>query len=206
MKNLILIIFFVPVTIFAQKLIYKPTVATNLMEVPSGGYLVNGIIIDGDTFPLVKMSPIIIFPQRVFKSNAERRRYDRLTYNLKVVYPYAILIGIYYKQLDFELKSISDKAEQKKFIKMKEKELKDKYAEELMDLTFTQGKLLFKLIDRQTNHNTYEVIQQFKGTLNAAFWQTMGIVFGYNLKVEYQPDEEDKMIEEIVAKIENGQI
>ena len=100
------------------------------MEVPSGGYLVNGIIIDGDTFPLVKMSPIIIYPQRVFKNNAERRRYDRLTYNLKVVYPYAVLIGIYYKQLDYELKNISEKNEQKKFVKMKEKELKDKYAEE----------------------------------------------------------------------------
>lgn len=206
MNKLIIIFFFIPFSIFAQKLVYKPTVATNLMEVPSGGYLVNGIVIDGDTFPLIKMSPIIIFPQRVFKSNAERRRYDRLTYNLKVVYPYAVLIGIYYKQLDYELKNIPEKGEQKKFIKMKEKELKDKYAEELMDLTFTQGKLLFKLIDRQTDHNTYEVIQEFKGNLNAAFWQTMGVVFGYNLKVEYQPDEEDKMIEEIVAKIENGQI
>lgn len=201
-----ILIFLIPLALSAQKLVYKPTVYTNVIEVPTGGYLLNGIVIDGDTFPLIKISPIYIMPERKFKNNSEKRRYDKLTYNVKIVYPYAILIGQFYAEIENDLKNIPNESDQKKYIKMKEKQLRIKYEADLIDLTYTQGRLLIKLVDRETTHTTYEVIKEFKGDMNAIFWQSLARIFGTSLKQDYNAQEEDRMIEEIIAKIENGQI
>jgi hypothetical protein len=207
MKRFFLIILFlIPLALSGQKLVYKPTVYTNVIEVPTGGYLLNGIVIDGDTFPLIKISPIYIMPERKFKNNSERRRYDKLTYNVKIVYPYAILIGQFYAEIENDLKNIPNESDKKKYIKLKEKQLRDKYEADLIDLTYTQGRLLIKLVDRETTHTTFDVIKEFKGDMNAIFWQSLARVFGTSLKQDYDPQEEDQMIEEIIAKIENGQI
>lgn len=192
--------------LFSQKLVYKPPTTLNVIEMPNGGIMTQGLIIEGDTFIHIKLSPIYIFPERKFKNNREKRRYDKLVYNLKVVYPYAVLVGNIYQQIDYELKNIQSERERKEYIKMKEKELFAKYEKELVELTITQGKLLVKLVDRQTSHSTYEILKNYKGSLNAVFWQAIGSIFGYDLKVKYHAEDEDKYIEEIIAKIENGQI
>ncbi len=208
MKKIIsLILALLPFFAYSQtkKVIEVPTY-TNIIK-SRGGFFCTGLVIDGDTFPHVKLYKVVIMPERKFKNERQKQKYDKLTYNVKTVYPYAVLIGNFYYEIERDLAYIPDRSEQKKYIKSKEKELRNQYEESLINLTITQGRLLIKLVDRQTSHTTYEVIDEFKGDMNAVFWQTLALIFGSNLKTEYDVDtEEDRMIEEIIAKIENGQI
>ena len=84
--------------------------------------------------------------------------------------------------------------------------MKKQYGPELTNLTITQGRLLIKLIDRETNNTSYDLIKQFRGSFTAFVWQSVARVFGENLKDEYNANEEDKYIEEILIRIENGQL
>lgn len=204
---LIIFITFLPIIIFAQKkqLKLEIPIYTNVIKYDKG-FFTNGIVIDGDTFPYLKLYRVIIYPERKFKSKRQYQRYTRLMYNVKIVYPYAVLIGNFYRQIEEDLQNIPNESDKKKYLKKKEKELRDQYEETLIDLTFTQGRLLIKLIDRETSNTTFDVIQEFKGTMSAIFWQSLARVFGTNLKTEYDAKEEDQMIEEIIAKIENGVI
>ncbi len=210
MKNIrkigLLLFFFMPLLLFSQKKmqIEIPTY-TNLIKMDNG-YLVSGIVVDGDTFPHVKLYQIVVFPERKFTSKRKQKKYTRLVHNLKKVYPYAVLIGEYYHDIERDLAYIPNERDQKKYIKKKEKELKKQYEETLINLTITQGRLLIKLVDRQTDHTTYEVVKEFKGDMSAFFWQSIAVLFGSNLKTDYDATEEDKMIEEIIAQIENGQL
>lgn len=207
MKKLILLplIILFSTNIFSQTLVANIPTYRNVI-ISDDGYLLQGIIIDQDTFPFIKMYPVVIFPKRTFANNRQRRKYNRLMFNVKKVYPYAILIGNYYSEIVNDLQYIPDKRDQKKYIKSKEKELKAQYEETLTNLTITQGRLLIKLVDRETDHTTFEVIQQLKGNMNAYFWQSLAVVFGSNLKSDYDAATEDKYIEEIIAMIENGQL
>ena len=192
--------------LLAQKqLTVKIPTYTNVIKYDSG-YFMNGIIINGDTLPYVKLYRIVIYPERKFTSRRQYRRYTRLMYNVKKVYPYAVLIGNYYAQIEQDLQNIPDEKDKRRYLKKKEKELKSKYQQTLVNLTFTQGRLLIKLVDRETSNTTFDVIRQFKGNMSAIFWQSLARVFGTNLKSKYHAKEEDQMIEEIIAKIENGQI
>ncbi|MBN2893423.1 MAG: DUF4294 domain-containing protein [Bacteroidales bacterium] len=203
MRKIILILFVLVPILGISQTIEIPTY-TNVIKA-NGGYFVSGIIIDGDTFPHIKLYKVVIFPERKFTSSRQKKKYDKLTFNVKKVYPYAVIIGDYYRDIERDLAYIPDRKEQKKYVKSKEKELRNEYEETLINLTITQGRLLIKLVDRQTDHTTYEVIEEFKGEMNAFFWQSIAILFGSNLKDDYDT-EEDQMIEEIIAKIENGQI
>lgn len=207
MKKLFIIVFFItPISIFAQpKQRIEIPMYTNVIEM-DGGYYMSGIEIDGEVYPYIKLYKIVIFPERKFKNKRQKRRYDKLTFNVKKVYPYAVIIGNYYREIEQDLCHIPNKRDQKKYVKSKEKELRGEFEETLVNLTITQGRLLIKLVDRQTDHTTFEVVDQFKGDMNAYFWQSVARLFGSNLKSEYDGNEEDKMIEEIIAKIENGQI
>jgi hypothetical protein len=187
-----------------KKIILIPTY-TNVIKSDSG-FICDAYIVDGDTLPLIKLYKVVIFPKRKFKNRRERRRYYRLEYNLKIVYPYAVLIGEYYNQITKELEHMPDGPQRRKYIRRKEKELKKKYQDALVNLTVTQGRLLIKLVDRETSHTTFEVIKQLKGSMSAYFWQSIARLIGDNLKSEYNPSQEDKYIEEIIAQIENGQI
>ena len=192
--------------LLAQKqLTVKIPTYTNVIKYDSG-YFMNGIIINGDTLPYVKLYRIVIYPERKFTSRRQYRRYTRLMYNVKKVYPYAVLIGNYYAQIEQDLQNIPNEKDKRRYLKKKEKELKSKYQQTLVNLTFTQGRLLIKLVDRETSNTTFDVIRQFKGNMSAIFWQSLARVFGTNLKSKYHAKEEDQMIEEIIAKIENGQI
>ena len=82
----------------------------------------------------------------------------------------------------------------------------DRYKDELKKLTITQGRILIKLIDRETNNTSYYIIKEYRGSFSAFFWQSIARIFGENLKAEYNPEDEDKLIEDIVIRIENGQL
>ncbi len=162
--------------------------------------------VDGlDTIILVKMRPIVIMPPPKFTSRRQWRRYWRLVYNIKKVYPYAKLINYYYYEVEETIKYMDEK-ERQKYLKDMEKYLRKKFEDDLINLTYTQGRLLIKLVDRETEHTTYEVIEEFKGEMSAQFWQAFARIFGSNLKVEYNPKDEDRLIEYIISRIENGQM
>ena len=163
-------------------------------------------IIDGDTLTLVDVKPVVIFPPVAFSGKRASVRYDKLVYNVKKVYPYAKLAG---KQLAV-YKSIMDTIPtengRKLFIKKAEKELEKQFGDEIKDLTFSQGKILIKLIYRETGNSTFDIVKQLRGGFTAFIWQTMARLFGYDLKTNYDPGGNDQAIEQIVLMIEAGAI
>lgn len=170
------------------------------------GYYVPTTIIEGDTVMHINLKQIIIIPPRVFKSKRERRRYTRLIYYVKKVYPYSQIVKQKLAEINREVNKIEDKKERKKFLKEQEDELRKEFEGELRKLTFTQGRILIKLINRETGETTYEIVKKLKGSLSAFFWQSVAVMFHSSLKYEYDAKGDDRMIEEIVILIENGQL
>jgi hypothetical protein len=169
-------------------------------------YVARAIIIDGDTLWVAELDEVYIFPTKKFKSRRERRRYTRLIYNVKKAYPWAKLAGEKLAEVEIHLVSLETEKEQKAYMKQVEKELLKDYKNDLKKLTITQGRILIKLIDRETGDTSYELVKELRGNLSAVFWQALARLFGSNLKSEYDPDEEDHLIEEIIVLIENGQL
>ena len=176
--------------------------SANLNNAKVVGAYING----NDTMLNIVVQEIVIFPPREFKTEKEKQKYTRLMYNVKKVYPYAQLINVEYNEIETTVASMQSEKEIKKYLKVKEDELMNQFEKELMDLTFSQGRILIKLVDRETGNTTYSVIKEFKGSVSAMFWQSIALMFSSSLKYEYDGEEEDKMIEEIIAMIENGLI
>lgn len=168
------------------------------------GMIVYGSEENGEEIYTVKVKPIIVFSKRTFKNKREKRRYYKMARNVKKVYPYAKIIEGIFDESEFVLRNMDDERKKKQYIKLKEKELKKEFEDDIRDMTYTQGRILIKLVDRETSHTTYELIKHFKGGVSAMFWQSIARIFSTNLKYEYDPDGDDRWIEEIVVKIENG--
>jgi hypothetical protein len=109
-------------------------------------------------------------------------------------------------ELDEELSQIKGKKARKKFIDDVEDELREEFEDELKGLTISQGRILIKLIDRETGDTSYELVKEMKGSFSAVFWQAIARLFGSNLKSEFDPEGEDRLINEIVLLIESGQL
>jgi hypothetical protein len=170
------------------------------------GTYVQSTIVNGDTIPHIELKEVPILPPKKFRNKAEERQYWRLVYNLKKVLPYSKIVAQTVKQVDTKLASISTDKERRKYIKSMEESLWKEYEQDMRQMTITQGKLLFKLIDRETSQSTYFWIDSYRGSVSAFFWQGMARLFGTNLKSEYDPKGEDKLIEQIVTYIEKGLI
>jgi hypothetical protein len=170
------------------------------------GYLVYGDIIDGDTVIHVGLREIIIRPPFRFKSRKQYRRYSRLVRYVKKVYPYSRIVSEQLTEIHSHLDDYKTEKEKKEYLKQKENELKEQFEGKLRKLTYTQGRILVKLINRETGYTTYDIVKELKGSLNAFFWQSVARLFGNNLKMEYDPVGDDKMIEDIVIRIENGEL
>ena len=168
--------------------------------------MVEAKIEDGDTIIHVQLKSITIRPPFKFKSRKQKRRYSKLVRYVKKVYPYSIIVSEQMNEIHQHLEEYDTKKEKKQFIKEKEKELKKEFEGKLRKLTYSQGRILIKLIDRETGFTTYEIVKELKGSLNAFFWQSLARLFGSSLKLEYDPKGDDRMIEDIVIRIENGEI
>ncbi|OFX48922.1 MAG: hypothetical protein A2046_07985 [Bacteroidetes bacterium GWA2_30_7] len=169
-------------------------------------YLVDAIVENGDTIPYIKLREIIILPPKVFTSKKQEQKYLRLVKNIKKVYPYAKLARNKMYEIHNNVIVLNTEFEKNKYIKVAEKELKNEFEDELKDLTITQGKLLIKLIDRETGQTTYEIVKELRGSVEAFLWQSVARIFGSSLKTEFDSEGEDKMIEDIIVRIDNGQI
>ena len=168
--------------------------------------LARKVVIDGDTLANINLKEIIILPPRVFKNHYQERQYERLVYNLKKVLPYAKIIAATVNQVENKLANVTTDKERRKFVKNMEDSLWKRYEPDMREMSITQGKLLFKLVDRETSRSTYYWIDSYRGSASAFFWQGMARLFGTNLKSEYDPKGEDQLIEQIVTYIERGYI
>jgi len=170
------------------------------------GYVVFARIINGDTIPYIPLKEVNIIAFRFIENKRDARKLTKLIRNVKRVYPYSKIAGIKFNEYGALLNTITDRKEQRRVMKQMEQEIKDEFGEELKDLTFSQGKILIKLIDRETGNSGYTILQEFRGNFTAFFYQTFAKIFGFNLKIKYDPGGEDKLIETIVQMIETGQI
>lgn len=163
--------------------------------------------VDGrDTIPIVHLQEIYIYPQMRFKNKREQDNYNKLVRDVKRTLPYAKMV---YETLIETYEYIetlpNDKAKQA-HLKRMEKELFKDYKPQLKKLTFAQGKLLIKLIDRECNQSSYHLLKAYLGTFRASFWNLFAGMFGASLKSEYDPKGKDAMTERIVVLVENGSI
>lgn len=171
---------------------------------PDKGFRYRAEIINGDTLAVIDLNEVYVMGEYVFKTRKQHEQWTRVKFNVKKVYPYAILAAAKLKEYDKVLEKIEDKEYRKVFLKVCEKDLRAEFEDELKGLTVSQGKVLMKLIDRETGKTTYELVQQLRGNFQAVMWQTLARLFGNNMKVEYNA-EEDIMIERAVKLVEAGQ-
>jgi len=134
-----------------------------------------------------------------------RRRFEewtRLRNAVYVTYPYARRAGLIMNEMNAKMALLATEKERKAYVMSREKELKKEFTEPLEQLSIYQGKVLMKLINRQTGNNCYEIIKEYKGGLTARLWQTVAFFFSSNLKQPYDPKGDDKAIESIVEEVE----
>jgi hypothetical protein len=179
--------------------------SADIMSSPEIGFRCRAEVIEGDTFPLVDLGTVEVYTEFNFKTARQRELWTRTKFNVKKVYPYAILAAAKLKEYDKALEKIEDPGLKKAFIKVCEKDLRHEFEDELKGLTVSQGKILMKLIDREAQKTTYEIVKQLRGSFQAAMWQTVACLFGHNMKVEYDAQIEDLLIERAVKLVEAGQ-
>ena len=176
------------------------------VEGQKGRHIMKSTVIDGDTVLTAEIPEVDIYPGYMYKNRWDQWRYNRLVRNVKAAYPYAKLAGMKLMELDIELVKIQNENKRKELIKETEKKIRSEFEEDVKKLTIPQGRILIKLIDRETGNTTYQVLQNLKGNVSAVFWQAIARIFGSNLKSEYDPYGEDEMIELIIFLIEAGQL
>jgi hypothetical protein len=157
---------------------------------------------EGDTIPQSILPPVEVYTRLSAEARKRWAEWTRLRNAVYVTYPYAIAASRVMNDINRQLVNVTDKKKRKAIIKSREKELKKEFADKLTQLSVYQGKVLMKLIYRQTGNNCYEIIQEYKGGFNAAFWQTVAVIFGSNLKQNYEPTGKDIEMESIVKDVE----
>lgn len=165
---------------------------------------VYAFVLNGDTISEGTLPNVTVRTRMLEKWKKYWAEWSRLRNAVYVTYPYAKAAGKVINEINLQLVSVSDKDQRKRIIKSREKDLKKEFADKLTNLSVYQGKVLMKLIYRETNNNCFQLIKEYKGGFTAGFWQTVAIIFGSNLKQNYEPvsDERDKSIELIVKDVE----
>ena len=167
-------------------------------------YLLQNVNRDGITMPEVEIKEVTVVARPTIEQRLEYRRYLRLIENLKRVYPYAFLVRVKLNQVNQDLEKLKNERERKDYINNVEQNIFGEYEDDMRQLTITQGRLLIKLIDRETQNTSYTLIKEYRGWFSAAFWQGIARIFGTNLKDEYDPIGEDALIELLLREIETG--
>lgn len=163
-------------------------------------------LVDGDSVLFMEMSNVFVYPTVELKNEKQRRAYNRLVYNVKKVLPIAkeanqIIIETYEY-----LQTLPDKKSKDEHMKRVEKDIYNKYKPRMKKLTYSQGKLLIKLIYRECNSSSYDIVKAFMGPIRAGFWQAFAWAFGASLKKDYDPNGTDRLTERVVLMVEAGQL
>ena len=163
-------------------------------------------IVGGDTIWTYLMPELPVYPVLKFKNERERQRFNKLVNNIKKVLPLAQRANLMLQETYEVLESLPDKQSKDAHIKAVEKDIKREYTPQMKKLTYSQGKLLIKLVDRECNQSSFEIIKAFLGPLRANFYQIFAWTFKASLKKEYDAEGDDRLIERIVVQIEAGQL
>jgi hypothetical protein len=173
---------------------------------PDRYHLIREVERNGVKLPEIEIKEVTIHARGYRAHRKEYRQYEKLVSNLKKVYPYALIVRAKLTEVDEELKNIPDERERKRYLKEVEKDVFGQYQNDITNMTITQGRLLIKLIDRETQNTSYTLIREYRGKFSAAFWQSVARIFGTNLKDEYDPYGEDALIEAIINEIDAGRL
>ncbi|WP_297273556.1 DUF4294 domain-containing protein [uncultured Bacteroides sp.] len=169
-------------------------------------YLTSMCIYQGDTIPYVKLPTVYIFKPLKFKNRRAEAKYYKLIRDVKKTLPIAKEInGIIIETYEF-LQTLPNEKARSRHIKAVEKGLKEQYTPRMKKLTFAQGKLLIKLVDRENNQTSFQLVRAFMGPFKAGFYQAFAALFGASLKKQYDPTGEDALVERIVLMVESGQL
>ncbi|MCB0854965.1 MAG: DUF4294 domain-containing protein [Bacteroidetes bacterium] len=164
----------------------------------------------GETFMIGEIEGIDITAKMPSKQQIRRgkkrlAKFTRLRWNVHKVYPYAVKVSDILNEVEKEMALLPDSITRRDYIKSKEKSLFGSYENDLRQMTRSQGRVLVKLVHRQTGQSTFELIKDTKSGASAVFWQSIGLLFGINLKTEFDFDaDEDAMIEAVVNELERG--
>ncbi len=172
------------------------------------GAIVQAIIIEGDTSYIYNMNTFNVVSLRPYGDRVKDKKFRRLKYHVKKVYPYAKLAAEMLNKYNLELSKIKSKRKRRKLLKMREKELKERFTDVIKKMSTTSGRVLVKLIDRETGQSTYNIIKEMRGGFKAFIYQGVGKFYGADLKIRYDPktNEEDEMIERIVQMIKTQEL
>lgn len=170
------------------------------------GYLVPACIYEGDTIASLRMPTLYVFKPLIFKNKRKQQSYNRLVRNVKKTLPIAKEVNRAIIETYEFLQTLPDDKAREEHLRLVEKGVKEQYTPRLKKLTFTQGKLLIKLINRETDSSSYELVKAFLGPFKAGFYQAFAAIFGASLKKEYHPEEEDALVERVVLLVESGQL
>ena len=157
---------------------------------------------EGDTIPQSWLPTVMVSAVQTQALKNYWNNWTRLRNAVYVTYPYARTASKVIQSVNAQLANVQDEKLRKQIIKSREKELKRDFADKVTNLSVYQGKVLMKLINRETGNNCYQLIKEYKGGLNAGIWQTVAFVFGSSLKQPYSPNGEDEEIEKIVLEVQ----
>lgn len=197
----ILLLNLLVVPVFCQE---QPATAADTIS--SGSNLLRTATFDGQTYPYVELQEVTVYARMPRKVRFDYRRHARMVYNIRKVYPYALIVRDELGRVNRVLEMMPSEKDQRNFLQQYEKDIFNEYEDDMRKLTFTQGKILLKLIERETQNTSYDLIRQYRGKFSATFWQGIARIFGANLKTNYDPMGEDYLIEQILIEIEAGRL
>jgi len=162
--------------------------------------LVGAVVYEGDTIPARTLYTVAVYGHLSGSAMSAYAKWTRLRNAIYVTYPYAKRAGVVINEMNKKLVNLTG-SERKAYIKSREKDLKREFTDPLTNLSVYQGRVLMKLINRETGNNCYELIKEYKGGLTARFWQTVAFFFSSDLKQPYDPTGDDAEMEKIVLEV-----
>jgi len=198
---IILLLGFLHAGVYGQR---NDTVVADTVMAPV--HVLKTATFDGQTYPFVELKEIIVIGKMPRGVRFDYRRHARLVYNVRRVYPFALIVRDEFGRINRLLETLPTDRAKRDFLQSYEKDLLAQYEGDIRKLTFTQGKILIKLIDRETQNTSYDLIRQYRGKFSATVWQGVARIFGANLKSNYDPNGDDYLIEYIVREIEAGRL
>lgn len=167
---------------------------------------VGKVLIDGDSIQYVELSNVYVYPQPVFKNARQRAAYNRLVYNVKKVLPIAKEVNRVIIETYEYLQTLPNKKARDEHMKRVEEDIKKRYTPRMKKLSYSQGKLLIKLVYRECNSSAYDLIRSFISPIRAGFYQAFAWAFGASLTKKYDPEKTDRLTERVVLMVESGQL
>lgn len=164
------------------------------------------LMYEGDSAPVVPLRPVHVFAPLKFKSNKERQEYSKLVRDVRITYPYAKMIAYSIIETYEYMETLPTEKAKQKYLEDVQKFMMAEYKPKMKRMTKSQGKILIKLVDRECNTSSYNIVKALVGGLKATFYNTFASLFGNSLKAEYEPNGKDASIEAIVLQIQDGTI